>query len=191
MLLRVWLQFWHNNATSDTTMLFYPLLDDWHHFLAVVLYLMLKYDPAERSQCIKRGFMTLNISVVCLDLFSTAVCYFQFCWVFHTFDLFLFNRKNFNLSVWFLYVLCIPRTNCKRRKLIGQNKVKICELQSQSFRFSSQKIGCPIYDKRYIWETINAQKQTRCEKFLFFMNTKWFEQEVQMQCVFANSVAKT
>ena len=33
--------------------------------------------------------------------------------------------------------------SCKRRKFVGQNKVKICKLQSQSFKLLGQKIGCP------------------------------------------------
>jgi len=36
--------------------------------------------------------------------------------------------------------------SCKRRNFIGQNKVKMCKLQSQNFEFLDQKIGCPIYD---------------------------------------------
>jgi len=35
---------------------------------------------------------------------------------------------------------------CKRRKFIGQNKVKMFKFQSQSFTFSGQKIGSPRYD---------------------------------------------
>jgi len=47
--------------------------------------------------------------------------------------LFNFNRINiFDLSVWFLTLymnmICIRNFNCKGRKLIGQNKVKICKL---------------------------------------------------------------
>jgi len=33
--------------------------------------------------------------------------------------------------------------SCKRRKFIGQNKVKICKLQSQNFKPLGQKVGCP------------------------------------------------
>jgi len=32
--------------------------------------------------------------------------------------------------------------SCKRRKFIGQNKVKTCKLLSQNFKFLGQKIGC-------------------------------------------------
>jgi len=35
--------------------------------------------------------------------------------------------------------------SCKRRKFIGQNKAKICKLESQNFKFLGQKIGCPTY----------------------------------------------
>jgi len=34
--------------------------------------------------------------------------------------------------------------SCKRRKSIDQNRVKICKLQSQNFKFLGQTIGCPI-----------------------------------------------
>jgi len=33
--------------------------------------------------------------------------------------------------------------NCKRRKFTDQNKVKICKLDKQNFKFSGQRIGCP------------------------------------------------
>ena len=33
--------------------------------------------------------------------------------------------------------------SCKRRKFIGHNKVKICKLWSQNFKFLGQKIGYP------------------------------------------------
>jgi len=32
--------------------------------------------------------------------------------------------------------------SCKRKKFIGQNKVKICKLLSQNFKFLCQKFGC-------------------------------------------------
>ena len=35
--------------------------------------------------------------------------------------------------------------SCKFKKFIGQNKVKICKLQSQNFEFLGQKIGCSSY----------------------------------------------
>jgi len=36
--------------------------------------------------------------------------------------------------------------SCKRRKFIGQNKVKIYEVESQNFNFLGQKIGCPSHN---------------------------------------------
>ena len=33
--------------------------------------------------------------------------------------------------------------SCKSRKFVGQNKVKICNLYNQNFKFLVQKIGCP------------------------------------------------
>jgi len=57
--------------------------------------------------------------------------------------LFHFNRRN--VSVVY-EMLCIPHFNWKRRKLIGQNKVKICKLWSQNFKFLDQKIVCPSDD---------------------------------------------
>jgi len=44
--------------------------------------------------------------------------------------------------------------SCKRRKLIGQNKVKISKLLSQNFKFLGKKIGCPSYNR--LWSTIVA-----------------------------------
>jgi len=35
--------------------------------------------------------------------------------------------------------------SCKNRKFIGQNKVQICKLLSQNFKFLGQKIGCPSH----------------------------------------------
>jgi len=43
-------------------------------------------------------------------------------------------------------MLCIPHFSGKRRKLIGQNKVKICQVQSQNIKFLGQKIGCPTHN---------------------------------------------
>ena len=43
--------------------------------------------------------------------------------------------------------------SCERRKFICQNKVKICKLWSQKFKFLVQKYGCPSHKSR----TINAQ----------------------------------
>jgi len=40
--------------------------------------------------------------------------------------------------------------SCKRRKFIGQSKVKICKLWSQNFEFLGQKIGCPSYNELLI-----------------------------------------
>jgi len=36
--------------------------------------------------------------------------------------------------------------SCKRRQFIGQNKIKMCKLQSQNYTFLGQKIGCPSYN---------------------------------------------
>jgi len=30
--------------------------------------------------------------------------------------------------------------------MIGQNKVKICKLWSQKFKFLDQRVGCPSYE---------------------------------------------
>ena len=64
---------------------------------------------------------------------------------------FLFNFNRTNLSACFLIVyinmLCISHFSWKRRKLIGQNKVKICKLYSQNFTFLGQKIGCRSNDR--------------------------------------------
>jgi len=35
----------------------------------------------------------------------------------------------------------------KRRNFIGQNKVKICKLSSQNFKFSGKKFGCPTHNQ--------------------------------------------
>ena len=36
--------------------------------------------------------------------------------------------------------------SCKRRKFIGQNKVKIRQILSQNFKFLGPKIGCPNHN---------------------------------------------
>ena len=61
-----------------------------------------------------------------LDWFSSTFFHLWFRWVFHTFDFcFISREKRFlNYRFDFYYMLCIPRFNYKRRKLIGQ-KVKI------------------------------------------------------------------
>ena len=48
--------------------------------------------------------------------------------------------------------------SCKRRKFIGQNKVKICKLQSQNFKFLGKKIGCPIHNTQLFCTTSIAMK---------------------------------
>jgi len=40
-------------------------------------------------------------------------------------------------------MLCIQRFNCKRGKLIGQNKVKVCQPQSENYKFLGQNVDCP------------------------------------------------
>jgi len=60
----------------------------------------------------------------------------------HIWFLFHFNRiKIFDLSVWFL-IFCVPHFSFKRRKSIGQNKVKILNFQIKqlvalAFRYRS------------------------------------------------------
>jgi len=41
-------------------------------------------------------------------------------------------------------MLCIPRFHCKRKKLIGQNKVKFGNYQVK-IRIFSKKIGCTTH----------------------------------------------
>jgi len=63
---------------------------------------------------------------------------------------FFFNFNRTNLSVCFLILhrnmRCMPHFSWKHRKLIGQNKVKICKSLNQNFTFLGQKIGCPTYN---------------------------------------------
>jgi len=51
---------------------------------------------------------------------------------------FLFHFNKFLML--YMNMLRIPHFNWKRRKFIGQNKVKICKLRSQNFKFLGQKL---------------------------------------------------
>jgi len=63
---------------------------------------------------------------------------------------------------------------CKRRKFIGQNKVKICKLYGQNCKFLGPKIGCPSYnlcvrceDMCTIYRTATSCTNCLCKDCLF------------------------
>jgi len=56
------------------------------------------------------------------------------------------NKLVISFSNTVYEMLCIPHFNWKHRRLIGQNKVKVCKLWSQNFKYLGQKIVCPRDD---------------------------------------------
>jgi len=67
-------------------------------------------------------------------------------------------------------MLCIPRFDCKRTKLIGQNKVRSRNLESHNFKLLRQKIGCP---KGFLKENIRYHVWTCRDPICLILETRF------------------
>jgi len=116
--------------------------------------------------------LTLDISHVRLDWFSSTACYLGFRWFVHTFlklcahvarafrsqqFLFHFNRKEiFNLSVWFL--ICALRSTLQKFEVF-RSKKRVAFVNIANFYMFAMYLQCgsgstiSISEKRHWWAT--------------------------------------
>jgi len=161
MLLQIWLQFCNNSgfiAISDI-MLFFPLLDDW----------ILCRIGMVGEKCGLTVIVLINAQSIMHIVFQLyVVLRFGFTVVINV--LINISSSKLNNQIFLIWKLEVhectsgltstPKAELfcsyKRWKFIGQNKVKICKLESQNLKFLGQKIGCPNDDVFVLDATANV-----------------------------------